>query len=84
MLCFFTKCQSAGLLGVPPPLPDGDAIDEGALALGDARDEVPFLPPSFLPIPPTPLTGECMLGIQPWYCLCSGFAEFWYCIRMKV
>ena len=30
--CFFDKCQSAGLLDVPPPLPQGDARDEGVLA----------------------------------------------------
>ena len=73
------------MLDVPPPLPKGDAFDEGVLSRGDDGDEVPFLPPSLLPIPPTPLTGECMVGVMASLCMVAIFSKlckvdnnFWY------
>ena len=79
ILCFLTKCQSAGFLDITPPLLEGDALDEDVLALGDAWDkdaDFPFLPTSSLSTPPTPLTtGECMIGMLTSLCMVAKLSK---------
>ena len=79
ILCFLTKCQSAGFLDITPPLLEVDALDEEVLALGDAWDkdaDFPFLPISSLSAPPTPLTtGECMIGMLTLLCMVAKLSK---------
>ena len=79
ILCFLTKCQSAGFLDITPHLLEGDALDEDVLALGDAWDkdaDFPFLPTSSLSAPPTPLTtGECMIGMLTSLCMVAKLSK---------